>query len=240
MGMRAWIVDVAADPATLAVLPPSTKQQIVLTAERLFAEQGLDGVSLRQLAAAAGNANKSAVRYHFGSKERLIQAIFEYRLPALTRRRQLLIAERRPADLRSWVACYLRPVMEQAEQDDSHYLTFVVQLHRYGAGEHPFDRLPEAFKVTTYDFIDRLRAMLPDIPEPLRTHRISRAMTFWVHASSDRERARQHGSPVLPFAVEVSDLLDGLIGFLEAPVSADALSALDGIDLPVMSRLVVP
>ena len=67
--MRAWIVDVAADPATLAVLPPSTKQQIVLTAERLFAEQGLDGVSLRQLAAAAGNANKSAVRYHFGSKE---------------------------------------------------------------------------------------------------------------------------------------------------------------------------
>ena len=57
--MRAWIVDVAADPATLAVLPPSTKQQIVLTAERLFAEQGLDGVSLRQLAAAARNANKS-------------------------------------------------------------------------------------------------------------------------------------------------------------------------------------
>jgi len=82
--------------------------------------------------------------------------------------------------------------------------------------------------------------MLPDIPEPLRTHRISRAMTFWVHASSDRERARQHGSPILPFAVEVSDLLDGLIGFLEAPVSADALSALDGTDLPVMSRLVVP
>ncbi len=65
-------------------------------------------------------------------------------------------------------------------------------------------------------------------------------MTFWVHASSDRERARQRGSPVLPFAVEVSDLLDGLIGFLEAPVSADARSALDGIDPPAMSRLVVP
>jgi hypothetical protein len=82
--------------------------------------------------------------------------------------------------------------------------------------------------------------MLPDIPEPLRTHRISQAMTFWVHASSDRERARQHGSPVLPFAAEVSDLLDGLIGFLEAPVSEGARSALDGIDLPVASRPVVP
>src|SRR5260370_11629690 len=211
------MVAVAAARATLAVLPRSTKQQLVLTAERLFAGQGLDGVSLRQLAAAAGNANKSAVRYHFGSKERLIQAIFEYRLPALTRRRQLLIAERRPADLRSWVECYLRPVMEQAEQDDSHYLTFVVQLHRYGAGEHPFDRLPEAFKFTTYDFIDHLRAMLPDIPEPLRTHRISRAMTFWVHASSDRQRARLHAAPLLPVALEGIRPLHALIGSRDTP-----------------------
>src|SRR2546429_3278612 len=75
----------------------STKEQLVLTAERLFALHGLDGVSLRQISTEAGNANNSAVQYHFGSKERLIQAIFEYRIPALARRRRLLAMER-PAD----------------------------------------------------------------------------------------------------------------------------------------------
>ena len=84
-------------------LAPSSKEQIVLTAERLFAEHGIDGISLRQIGQAAGNANNSAVQYHFGTKDNLIQAIFEYRLPYLTRRRELLVAERRPASLRSWL-----------------------------------------------------------------------------------------------------------------------------------------
>jgi AcrR family transcriptional regulator len=53
------------------------KEQIVLAAERLFAERGLDGVSLREIGAAVGNANNSAVQYHFGSKDQLVRAIFE-------------------------------------------------------------------------------------------------------------------------------------------------------------------
>src|SRR5260370_7321514 len=160
------MVAVAAARATLAVLPRSTKQQLVLTAERLFAGQGLDGVSLRQLAAAAGNANKSAVRYHFGSKERLIQAIFEYRLPALTRRRQLLIAERRPVDLRSWVACYLRPVMEQADQVDSHSLPSVVHLPPSAAAAHPFPRPPQPFKAPPTTFLPPPHPSTPHTPHP--------------------------------------------------------------------------
>jgi hypothetical protein len=48
-----------------------------------------------------------------------------------------------------------------------------------------------------------------------------------VHAAADRERARADGQVVLPFAVHVSDLLDGLVGFLEAPPSPAALAALD-------------
>ena len=60
---------------------------------------------LRQIRVAAGNGNNSAVQYHFGSKDKLVQAIFEYRLPRLHERRILLVAELRPNDLRSWVEC---------------------------------------------------------------------------------------------------------------------------------------
>src|SRR5438477_552987 len=77
----------------------STKEKILLAAERLIAEHGVDGVSMRQIGAAVGSGNNSAVLYHFGSKEKLVQAIFEYRLPRLRERRAQLIAERQPANL---------------------------------------------------------------------------------------------------------------------------------------------
>src|SRR4051812_43064837 len=114
----------------------STKEQLVVTAERLFAVHGLDGVSLRQIGVEAGNANNSAVQYHFGSKEGLIQAIFEHRVPHLNRRRQILGAQRTTDDLRTLVEVYLLPVLEESELDDSWYMTFLVQLQGVAAGDH--------------------------------------------------------------------------------------------------------
>ena len=52
----------------MTTIAPSTKEQIVLAAEGLFAERGIEGVSLRQIGTAAGNGNNSAVQYHFGTK----------------------------------------------------------------------------------------------------------------------------------------------------------------------------
>jgi len=211
------------------VLARSTKEQIVRTAELLLAERGLDGVSLRQISAEAGNGNNSAVQYHFGSKDQLIQAIFDYRLPRLHERRQMLMAQRRPDDLRSWVECYVLPILEQGEQEGSHYLTFVAMLQHHGRRD-VFERLPDEFQVSTRAFRAHVGALLAHVPEPLRTHRIAQAMAFSVDAASDRERARANGQDVLPFAVHVSDLLDGLVGFLAAPVSATALAALEDTD----------
>jgi AcrR family transcriptional regulator len=211
------------------VVPPSTKEQIVRAAERLFAAHGLDGVSLRQIGAEAGNGNNSAVQYHFGSKEQLAQAIFEDRLPFIDERRRLLVAHRRPDDLRSLVECYVLPILEQGEQEGSHYLGFIAMLQQ-SASREVFERIPEQLRDSTRAFREQVRALLPQIPEQLRTHRIGQALAFSVHATADRERARAHGHDVLPFAVHVTDLLDGLVGFLEAPVSPAALAALEDSD----------
>jgi hypothetical protein len=72
--------------------------------------------------------------------------------------------------------------------------------------------------------------LLPHIPEPLRTHRISQMMSFIVHVAADRERARANGEGVLSLALFVSDLFDGLVGFLAAPVSPAAAAALEDTD----------
>jgi AcrR family transcriptional regulator len=203
----------------------STKEQIVVTAERLFATFGLEGVSLRQIGAQAGNGNNSAVQYHFGSKDQLVQAIFEYRLPELHERRRLLEAARRPDDLRSWVECYVLPILEQGEMDGSHYLQFVSMLQQH-ARRDVFETIPDEFRGSTRAFRTRVGALLAHIPQPLRDHRVGQGMAFTVHAAANRQRARAAGKAVLPFAVHVSDLLDGLIGFLSAPASPVALAAL--------------
>src|ERR1043166_6846658 len=60
----------------------SDKQvQIVLAAERLFAEHGFEGTSVRDIAQEAG-VNAAMISYYFGSKEKLLQALFNYRIAA--------------------------------------------------------------------------------------------------------------------------------------------------------------
>jgi AcrR family transcriptional regulator len=205
-------------------VPLSVKEQIALTAERLFALHGIDGVSLRQIGAAAGNANNSAVQYHFGSKDKLIEAIFACRLPRLHQRRSLLIAMRSPDDLRSWVECQLLTVLEQSEEPGSHYLGFVAMLRQHGRRDI-FECLPGELRESTRDFHERLGSLLPHIAEPLRSHRIAQANAFIVQAAAGREQANAAGRPVLPFAVEAAELTDGMTGFLRAPVSPAAREA---------------
>src|SRR3546814_12988999 len=51
--------------------------RILQAAEDCFGEHGIDAVSLRQIAIAAGQGNTAAVHYHFGSKEGLLERILQ-------------------------------------------------------------------------------------------------------------------------------------------------------------------
>jgi AcrR family transcriptional regulator len=52
--------------------------QIINTAEKLFANRGYDGTSVRDIAEDAG-INIAMISYYFGSKEKLMQAVFQQR-----------------------------------------------------------------------------------------------------------------------------------------------------------------
>ena len=66
--------------------PGDTKERILDSAEKLFADAGFDGTSLRGITAGAG-VNLAAVHYYFGSKEALVQAVLARRLEPINRRR---------------------------------------------------------------------------------------------------------------------------------------------------------
>jgi len=60
-----------------------TATQLLDCAERLFAERGLDRVSLREIVRASGQGNLSAAHYHFGSREALIGRLLARRMRAI-------------------------------------------------------------------------------------------------------------------------------------------------------------
>jgi AcrR family transcriptional regulator len=199
--------------------PPATALQLLLAAERLFAEHGLAGVSLRQISLEAGSSNNSAIRYHFGSKEDLLRAIFDYRLGDLTQRRALLRARANPNDLRARLEAHILPLIELAESPDSSYVSFIEQLQRAGAVDvfmHQSDAV-----TSQVDFFAEMQRLLPHIPEPARSMRIQQAQDLAVHLAAERERAIRRNDAVIPFALFVSGVVDGLTGFMEAPASAE-------------------
>lgn len=199
--------------------PPATALQLLLAAERLFAEHGLAGVSLRQISIEAGSSNNSAIRYHFGSKDDLLRAIFAYRLSDLMRRRALLRARAHPDDLRAQVEAHILPLIEFAESPDSSYVSFIEQLQRSGQAD-VFLQQTDAMR-SQEEFTSGMQLLLPHIPEPARTLRIQQAQDLAVHLAAERERAIRRGDNVVAFALFVSAVVDGLTGFLSAPASTE-------------------
>jgi len=65
----------------------ATADKLLAAGEEAFARFGIEAASIRQINAAAGQRNTSAVRYHFGSKEGLLEALIERRMGTLERER---------------------------------------------------------------------------------------------------------------------------------------------------------
>lgn len=93
-----------------------TRRKLLDSAERLFAEKGYDGASLRDIAVAA-DQHLALSTYHFGTKERLFEevikrraiAIEEIRLAALA---EIDVASMAPPDaVRALIAAYSLPMI---------------------------------------------------------------------------------------------------------------------------------
>lgn len=75
----------------------ATRELILATAERLFAEHGVFAVSNRQVSEAAGQGNNAAVGYHFGTKTDLVRAIARKHAEPVEQHRLRMVTEIGPS-----------------------------------------------------------------------------------------------------------------------------------------------
>ncbi len=96
-----------------------TRHRLIEAATREFAEHGIHAASLLEITRQAGQRNRGAVHYHFGSREGMLVAVLEQRVDFLAEREKELLARARSLpddDLASVVEAFVRPSVELAEQ----------------------------------------------------------------------------------------------------------------------------
>ncbi len=226
------MTSVLRDPAeTPAPGRRSGRDAMIDAAERLVAEQGLAAMSLREVQVLAGQRNKSAAQYHFGTRDGLIEAVLLARMaPVNERRHQLLEAirvEGTTPTLRQLVEALVRPVAEHTILADrpSHWARFLLQCSSDPTLTEVVRRSVEG---QAYRQIHQLLLECIDhVPASLRARRVDHAVGLVFMSLATTEERRPSTSDLdLPVGTQVEDLIDQCVGLLGAPTSGDTLAAL--------------
>ncbi len=191
--------------------PPAeaTRAAVLAAAERLFAERGIYGVSLREIAEAAGQRNNAAVHYHFGGREELIRTLFERRFIHLDNRRRTLLEELDAAgkgdDLVSLVRVLVVPFTESMDQPQGgHWARLVAKMHQdprfnpfavHADHRHPYSASEET-TAATRELAVRIQESL-DLDYGLAMARFFIVITMVVHSVADRAALVADGSAAL-------------------------------------------
>jgi AcrR family transcriptional regulator len=206
----------------------TTKTQLLRTALRLFARDGIDAVSMRSICAEAGQRNNAALQYHFGDKQKLIEAILEARMKAVDVGRAPILerirSEKREHDLYELVGALIRPFTAQLcdEKGGGHdYVRFAAQLFSRG---NPIELLAarRSWGESFHAIIELIRECLSDLPEDVVHGRLAMLAAQMVHTTAARgtELARVGGRErERSVAIFTVDLVDYMVGGLTARVS---------------------
>jgi AcrR family transcriptional regulator len=198
----------------------ATRRQLIDAAEALFAERGIDAVSLREINRAAKQRNATALQYHFADRRGLLLAIMAKHHPEVEARRHAMLDElesNNDRDLRSMSAALVRPVASKLADPSGGraYLRIVAQL--VNRSDVRFD--PAALTDPT-DSTNRWRQMVAPLLPALAVDRLHRRFTA-IRIMFVELARRAEGSEHADDRLFTSHLIDIVAAILGAPLSAE-------------------
>lgn len=202
-------------------------RKLILAAERLFGQHGIDNVSLRQIVAAAGQANNYAVQHHFGSKEGLIEAIFTVRMAVLDAARLKMLNELKAEnDLtpKRIIWAIMQPILDAFDEKERHlYADFMFHLfhrNKVQAGSIMSGNLPtySSFAPAVKELNDLLRKKLSHLPIGVFNTRYRLAAELFLSGLIERKRLHINKGQTYPSQdLFWRDMLTLTVAIFEAP-----------------------
>ncbi len=171
-------------------LSPSehARRKLILAAINLFAEHGVDSVSLRMINREAGYKNNSALHYHFGNKLSLIEAadgfiqlhfdeVREPQLKALEMR-----AQRGDITLREALEVFVHPYVAIIEGYEWGYAAVrTIARMEFDGNEDVHRLLSKSAGRSIKRFAKLKRTLLPDLPLRQFRRRHNFVVTSTIH-----------------------------------------------------------
>jgi AcrR family transcriptional regulator len=192
-----------------------TRARLIRAGERRFARDGVNGARLADVVRDAGQSNDSAVGYHFGSREGLLQAIAERHIAAMELRR---VVPDEDATLRDVIAAIVEPTAALLNSEDGRdFLRIMEQLADWsGLGTGKPNRLLAGTVLGAQ--LRRLQQLLVrEVGPVVARERAALLVTFLTGALAERARSREAGRRQrLSHQKFVRHLVDVLSGALSA------------------------
>jgi AcrR family transcriptional regulator len=203
-----------------------TSEKLIAAAERLFAERGYSGVSVRMIAAAAG-VNWSLLGYYFRGKEGLLSEVYRRHCGDLNSARMRLLQEIRTKgqkpELEEILNAFIQPALAVARGEDGE--TAFIRLRAILAAENSalLDKLvAENFDVSSTTFIDALRECLPHLTRDEILWRFHFMLGTIYYTASGPHRIREFSNGRCDPA-DIEENLRQLIPFLAAAFRAPSV-----------------
>jgi AcrR family transcriptional regulator len=203
---------------------------LLAAAEELFATRGL-GVPNREIVAAAGQHNRSAITYHFASRAGLIDAVrVRHEIPIAQHRQHLIARLPGPGQrtTRQLVEAYIQPLTAEMLRCAPSYwarlseLLLADQPLRFSRGIEPAEQSGPRHRPDTVlpELLELMAAHLGHLPEPEAADRVGLTVRFLNSGLARWESDSQAGidgvAPLAPFTLVLTDLA---VAMLDVPSS---------------------
>lgn len=193
-----------------------TKEQILNVGEKLFAENGFAGTSLRSVIRAA-EVNLSAVNYHFGSKEGLFRAVIGRTAEPIVRGQlkqlQQYQAEFQHPSVELILKAFLTPALEVIPNSGDRSINCARFMGRCRLEPDPVRQIAEQeFKDSQEAFLDALGRSLPDLSRTELTWKLDLVIAVLLRVLNE---AKKPGSLIQDDSPEtMENTVSKLVDFL--------------------------
>ncbi|MEH6634473.1 MAG: TetR family transcriptional regulator [Halioglobus sp.] len=181
-----------------------TKRRLVDTAERLFADQGVDQVKLVDVSREAGQKNRNAAQYHFGDRAGLINAVLDKHSDMIALARQVMLDQlerQEEITLRELIEAQVLPIARHVQSHTNGLTYLMLNRQLINSSKH----------------IGMSLQRINDRPEVLRLQRLMRP--FLAPHSADALRAKM----ILLHCM----LFNGLANFYDLEPAAESKNFVD-------------